>query len=851
MKRIISMLVCCFVFAGVQAQKITRDYNNVSLSEALRQLNEQTEDYTISFLYNELEDFRITTSIHRKSVPDAIRQMIGFYPIRMTVEPGIAHPSQQEIIVECPQKTALRYKGTVIDEQGQPVAYANIALLSPQDSTLITGGVSNESGYFAIPYEQPTVLARISYVGYKTIYKQFSQSEVGIIRMEPDSHTLKGVTVKGNYIVAKGNKMIINVPDNIKKNTFDGYATLSALTIPGLHIDPIEYTVTSNIGEVLLCINGREVEANEVRALNPNDIKRIDYYQNFDPNHPAASSVIDFIMINRDSGGLVYGYARHHLNIGKGDGIVDLKHYRKNSELNFQISGDYGHYMLDRGEESTTNMTFNTGDVVKTSEVKNSPLHSNRFKGKASWLWQGKKDMFQIAAYLSKSHDVNDQNILQTYSTLNDVILTEDYTHKDIISPAAQIYYQRRITKDGLLRTSIYGNYSHTDKNRCYNSRSSFMAHTREDLYRIRPDVLVGLTFGKNRPFFSATYDYKSTRNEYTENGNESNNKLSYGNGQFMIGNNFIFSKKFRLTLRLAENVLSVDNGKNAWTKFFFSPSILYNADFGRGNTMRGEFYTYVNDPQMTYYNGSSQKMDQYQILRGNPELKNGHCIGVESVFDSNHKWGMFELLTQYINMPKYIYEDVFADNDNAVFVHTYRNGRSYNHFLLNADIRLNVIPKKLIWMVAGEYNLFKDGGNRISEFVGGTDLTYMDKNFIGKIEFVSPLRYLAKGVEYEKPTSLKISLRYTLNRFQLGFYATNPFMHSCVKTTYTTDNYSNVAKTYSPRLASNMFMFTFAYRMSYGKKHKFQDIEMDDSQSSGLLEQQSIRNEKMETGKK
>ena len=63
------------------------------------------------FLYNELEDFRITTSVHRKSVPDAIRQMIGFYPIRMTVEPGIANPSQQEIIVECPQKTALRYKG--------------------------------------------------------------------------------------------------------------------------------------------------------------------------------------------------------------------------------------------------------------------------------------------------------------------------------------------------------------------------------------------------------------------------------------------------------------------------------------------------------------------------------------------------------------------------------------------------------------------------------------------------------------------------------------------------------------------------------------------------------------------
>ena len=190
------MLVCCLAIIGNQAQQIVNGkwvnckYDDVSLSEALRQLNEQTEDYTISFLYNELEDFRITTSVHRKTVPDAIRQMIGFYPIRMTVE-------NHEIIVECPQKTAPRYKGTVIDEQGQPVAYANIALLSPQDSTLITGGVSNESGFFVIPCEQQPVLARVSYVGYKTIYRQCDTKELGTIRMQPETMTLKGVVVRG------------------------------------------------------------------------------------------------------------------------------------------------------------------------------------------------------------------------------------------------------------------------------------------------------------------------------------------------------------------------------------------------------------------------------------------------------------------------------------------------------------------------------------------------------------------------------------------------------------------------------------------------------------------------------
>ena len=196
----------------------------MSLSEALRQLNEQTEDYTISFLYNELEDFRITTSVHRKSIPDAIRQMIGFYPIRMTVE-------NHEIIVECPQKTAPRYKGTVIDEQGQPIAYANIALLSPQDSTLITGGVSNESGLFVIPCEQETVLARISYVGYKTIYRQCNTKEFGTIRMQPETMALKGVVVKGEipqYKMTTGG-MTVDIQNSLLKDVGTADDVLSML----------------------------------------------------------------------------------------------------------------------------------------------------------------------------------------------------------------------------------------------------------------------------------------------------------------------------------------------------------------------------------------------------------------------------------------------------------------------------------------------------------------------------------------------------------------------------------------------------------------------------------------------
>ena len=276
MNKIISMLVCCLVFTGVQAQKITREYNNVSLSEALRQLNEQTEEYTISFLYNELEDFRITTSVHRKTVPDAIRQMIGFYPIRMTVEPGIANPSQQEIIVECPQKTALRYKGTVIDEQGQPVAYANIALLSPQDTTLITGGVSNESGFFVIPCEQHPVLARISFVGYKTIYKRCETSDIGTIRMQPDTYTLGNVTVKGEipqYKMTAGG-MTVDIQNSMLKDVGTADDVLSML--PGVQGSEGNFTVFAK-GTPEIYINNKKVQsAKELKQLKSDNIKSVD-----------------------------------------------------------------------------------------------------------------------------------------------------------------------------------------------------------------------------------------------------------------------------------------------------------------------------------------------------------------------------------------------------------------------------------------------------------------------------------------------------------------------------------------------------------------------------------------------
>ena len=363
MKRIISMLVCCFVFAGVQAQKITHEYNNVSLSEALRQLNEQTEEYTISFLYNELEDFRITTSVHRKSVPDAIRQMIGFYPIRMTVEPGIANPSQQEIIVECPQKTANRYKGTIIDEQGQPVAYANIALLSPQDSTLITGGVSNESGLFVIPCEQHPVLARISYVGYKTIYRQCNTKELGTIRMQPETMTLKGVVVRGEipqYKMTTGG-MTVDIENSLLKDVGTADDVLSML--PQVQGSDGNFTVFAK-GTPEIYINNKKVQnaRQELKQLKSTDIKSVDIITSPGAKYNAeVGAVIRIKTIRRQGDGMsveAYSQVKRNNKLTTYDDVT-VKHRKGGLEVFGMLEFTNGNHSEDNTITTDTHANGN------------------------------------------------------------------------------------------------------------------------------------------------------------------------------------------------------------------------------------------------------------------------------------------------------------------------------------------------------------------------------------------------------------------------------------------------------------------------------------------------------------
>ena len=64
-----------------------------------------------------------------------------------------------------------RVSGRVYDSKtGSPVEYATVALLSAQDSHLVTGTVTEGNGSFAVPVDFGRYLLRVSCMSYQTYF---------------------------------------------------------------------------------------------------------------------------------------------------------------------------------------------------------------------------------------------------------------------------------------------------------------------------------------------------------------------------------------------------------------------------------------------------------------------------------------------------------------------------------------------------------------------------------------------------------------------------------------------------------------------------------------------------------
>lgn len=298
MKKIVFTLMLLMISMGMSAQRITRQYNNVPFSAALKDLNARQDKYVINFVYDELEDFKVTKTIKNESVPNAILNLIGFYPIKMKQVDNI-------IIVECIQKTSNKMMGRIVDTRHQPVDFANVALLNVSDSSLITGGVTNENGQFVIPCKAKKAIVKVSCVGYNTFYNVYGIGEIGVITLNEASVNLQEVVVMGHrkYILKENGRLTLNVQNSNLQNI--GKAADVIKYVPGILYTNGKYEVFGK-GEPVIYIDGRKVaNASELSLIPSSNVKSVQLITNPGAEYDAGTrSVIAISTIHHKLDGL-------------------------------------------------------------------------------------------------------------------------------------------------------------------------------------------------------------------------------------------------------------------------------------------------------------------------------------------------------------------------------------------------------------------------------------------------------------------------------------------------------------------------------------------------------------------
>ena len=370
MKRLFTMiLLLCTLASIAHAQRITRNFQNVSMSDALKYIQQQTANHKIVFFYNELEDFTITTNVKNEPVPDAIRQIIGFYPIQMILG------DNNDIYVECIHKTEHHLKGLVVDEQNLPLPYANVTLLSPADSTMLDGGVTNESGRFVIPNDHGKVIARITYVGYKPAYRLCSRDNVGTIKMQPDQYSLGTVTIEGSRIQHNATGYTINLrSSDIAKGK---QASEALVFLPGVSKESDTYKV-NGLAVSEIYVDGVKLKSNEELKTIPADMidkVKINYLAGVSQNAADAGGTIE-ITLHKPAEGGYYGslsagtrfqFGQKGIDEENLDGVIYYRHKNLSIYDNFSIRGfQYQETAIqsiwDQPQDSLTTLD----EVVKT-----------------------------------------------------------------------------------------------------------------------------------------------------------------------------------------------------------------------------------------------------------------------------------------------------------------------------------------------------------------------------------------------------------------------------------------------------------------------------------------------------
>ncbi|MCY7357891.1 MAG: TonB-dependent receptor, partial [Rudanella sp.] len=143
--------------------------------------------------------------------------------------------------------------------------FVNVTLLMPQDSSFVTGAITNEEGLFTLPgVQRGNYLLKVSYVGYQIVVQPMLVGQlspfinIGTIELTEQTAQLGEITVtaRQEVIASTLDKKTFTLGDNISQA---GGSALEAMkNLPGVTVDNDGKVLLRGNDRVMVLIDGRQ-----------------------------------------------------------------------------------------------------------------------------------------------------------------------------------------------------------------------------------------------------------------------------------------------------------------------------------------------------------------------------------------------------------------------------------------------------------------------------------------------------------------------------------------------------------------------------------------------------------------
>ena len=367
------------------------------------------------------------------------------------------------------------WKGKVVDQNGEPLAYANVAVLSKADSTVVCGGVTGEDGTFDIVTKENDGIMMVAMIGYKTVY--ITPVDGQVITLPDDTTMLESAVAIAVMPKTKltGEGLQTSVRGSVLENVGTAKDVLSKT--PGMIKGTDGSLEVIGKGAPVIYINGHKVnDASELDRLQSNEIQSIEVITNPGAQYDATvRSVVRIRTVRRQGEGFGFNFYASDLQSFHWSNGND-RHASFNA--NYRTGGVdvFAGVNYDRStQRQLSTMEKNTFGKVFFQEK--GPL-DNKYIGQgvygnAGINWQLADNHFLGAkmewgtTFRHKNTMVIDDSIYED-GQLTDIIKTETEDNIHDTHPhnfGTNVYYNGLVGgKLGIdINLDYYGNYNHLD----------------------------------------------------------------------------------------------------------------------------------------------------------------------------------------------------------------------------------------------------------------------------------------------------------------------------------------------------------------------------------------------------